>query len=325
MKGLVIFQLMKVYACASMFDKGCDVYQMVLASGLEPDGVMYGGFLRFADKAGRKTLLEELLRRSEGAGCIKTYFRIMRKAAKDGNVQRAIMAFNELRQSLPASAGTVAYNIAIDACCSNGDLDQALRLADQMNESGVQKDRITFNTILKGFCRSGDLDSAKHALRTMEEAGVPPCAKSYSCLLSCAARLSGTQVLAVVAHMDSRQVTVDGYILAIVMQAACKAQRPQEAQRMLSIMDRPGVKVCEDDFAFDCVLEVCIAMAACPWRGRTSGRETKHLLEGSRESLGSPDVPQILDLCNSGGSIEHETSNILFICFCSFEQTTQNT
>merc|ERR1719222_1840867 len=90
MMSLAVYKtLMKVYACCGLFDKACDLYQQVLADGIQPDHVMYGCLVKFAVKCGRTDLSKELFEKSEG-GDIQNYMWLIRAAGREGNVKRAL-------------------------------------------------------------------------------------------------------------------------------------------------------------------------------------------------------------------------------------------
>lgn len=79
--------LLEVYAYAGMYDKACDLYHMVLAAGLEPDATMYGSLMKFSAKVGRIALSQELLRKSEGVGCVKTCLWTIRSAGQQAGLR----------------------------------------------------------------------------------------------------------------------------------------------------------------------------------------------------------------------------------------------
>jgi len=259
--GLVDYKtLMKVYACAGMYGKICDLYHLVLTAGLEPDAVMYGSLLKFAAKAGRTALSQELLLRSEGTGCVKTLLWTIRSAGQQGDLPKALDAFESLKRSQPRMADVMGYNMVIDACCSNKHMSEAVRLAAEMKANGVRKNNVTFNTLMKGYCQAGNLDSAKRTMAEMKDDGLSPDTTSFSCLLSCAAKACNTpEMWSILATMDSQGLSPDSYVVSIMMQAARKTQKPDDAFRMLSILDRPDVKICEDEIVFNCVLDACLA------------------------------------------------------------------
>jgi len=221
---------------------------------------MYGSLLKFAAKAGRTALSQELLLRSEGTGCVKTLLWTIRSAGQQGDLPKALDAFESLKRSQPRMADVMGYNMVIDACCSNKHMSEAVRLAAEMKANGVRKNNVTFNTLMKGYCQAGNLDSAKRTMAEMKDDGLSPDTTSFSCLLSCAAKACNTpEMWSILATMDSQGLSPDSYVVSIMMQAARKTQKPDDAFRMLSILDRPDVKICEDEIVFNCVLDACLA------------------------------------------------------------------
>merc|ERR1719424_1180773 len=44
---------MRVYACNDQYDKACDLFEQIKTDGIEPDAVMYGCLMKFAEKCGQ--------------------------------------------------------------------------------------------------------------------------------------------------------------------------------------------------------------------------------------------------------------------------------
>jgi len=252
--------LMKVYAFAALYDKACDLYTEIKGLGMEPDPVMYGSLLKFAVKAGKTALSREIFDKAQmvDGGCVQNYMWLIRAAGQEGDVDRAVSTFRKLQETQPKLVDPMAYNIAIDACASNKDMERAKALVDEMQE--VHKcNLVTYNTLMKGYLVAGDIPSAKRTLGEMEAAGVSPDSASFSCLLSGAIKLGNyKEAWNVIEEMDRRAIAPDAYVVSIMVQAARKAQNPRDADRLLTILDRSDVRLCEDEVVFNTVLDACI-------------------------------------------------------------------
>ncbi|KAK8450777.1 hypothetical protein SEVIR_6G091400v4 [Setaria viridis] len=64
-----------------------------------------------------------------------------------------------------------------------GELDEALDLFEEMQESGVRPDVISWNTLVSGFARNGDLGAALHLFDEMRLRGVEPGVNSWNCII----------------------------------------------------------------------------------------------------------------------------------------------
>merc|ERR1719336_1299995 len=153
--------LMKVYAYANLYDKACDLYTEIKSMKMEPDAVMHGSLLKFAVKAGRTALSEEVFDKVDG-GSVQNCMWLIRAAGQEGDVDRAISIFRKLQKAQPKLVDTMAYNIAIDACASNNDMQRAKELAEEMVEQNHALNLVTYNTLMKGFIIAGDMGGAKN-------------------------------------------------------------------------------------------------------------------------------------------------------------------
>merc|ERR1719225_1617103 len=113
--------LMKVYAYANLYDKACDIYLEITALGMEPDSVMCGSLLKFAAKAGRLALMQEIFDKSD-SNCVQNFMWLIRAAGQEGDVDRALSIFRKLQDTQPGLVDIMAYNMTIDACASNKDM-----------------------------------------------------------------------------------------------------------------------------------------------------------------------------------------------------------
>ena len=209
--------LMKAYAYSSLYGKACDLYTEIKALGMEPDTVMIGSLVKFAVKAGRPALSQELFDKSDGT-CVQNHMWLIRAAGQEGDVDRALGIFRRLQQVQPALVDPMAFNIMIDACASNKDMHRARELVEEMQQARFCN-LVTYNTLMKGHIAAGDMTAAKGILREMEQAGISPDSASFSCLLSGAAKMGNLmEVWATIDEMDRRDFRPDSYAVSMVMQ-----------------------------------------------------------------------------------------------------------
>merc|ERR1719343_241692 len=90
--------LMKVYARCGLLDKACDLYDEVIAAGLEPDSMMYGCLMKFSVECGRTELSRELFERAPTLD-IQNYMSLIRAASRDKDVDRAFAVLDKLKAS----------------------------------------------------------------------------------------------------------------------------------------------------------------------------------------------------------------------------------
>lgn len=248
--------LMKVYAYSGMYAKACDLYDQIVADGMEPDNVMYGCLIKFAVECGRTDLSRDLFNKVQSFD-IHNYMSLIRAAGRDKDMDRAFQVLQKLKES-DVTPDVAAYNCVLDVCVGAGDLHRARELMTEMH--ALRKlDIITYNTFLKGLCSSGDIRAAKELLLEMESAGMPPNDVSYNCLINTSvSRGLWQEAWNTVDMMQSSGVQVDRYTLSIIMKALKKNRDSKHVIRALALLDASGLDPCSDEVLLNTVLETCI-------------------------------------------------------------------
>jgi pentatricopeptide repeat protein len=286
--------LMKVYAYSSMYDKACDIYDMVRADGLEPDPMMYGCLMKFAVECDRTELSQELFRKTPQAE-IQNYMSLIRSAGRSKDVNRAFEILEDLKKS-NISLDIAAYNCVLDVCVICGDMKRAEALCDDMRKIS-KLDMITYNTLLKGYCGQGDLQGARKLLREMESLGHKPNDVSFNCMINAAVKAGNMRdAWDIVASMEKSGIPVDHYTVSTMMKAMKNAKHPRDVQKALELLDRSGLNVCGDEVLLNTVLDTCI-------RQKENVRLQQVLDEFSRSDL-KPSVPTYGSLIKAHGALK---------------------
>jgi len=256
-QGMTVYvysALMKVYAHSGHYDKACDLYEQLLADGLEPDLMMYGCLMRFAAECGRTALSRQLSEKAPSLD-IKNYMSLIRAAGRDGDVKQAFAVLKRLKASgLRLDVG--AYNCVLDVCASTGDMEGALELVQEMRQVGTL-DIITYNTLLKGYCSKKDTRSAKALLVEMTREGQEPNDISYNLLLNAAVSSGDFQEAWNTVEVMQQKGFVDHYTVSIMMKVMKKAHNGKHLKRALELLSSTGIKVCSDEVLLNTVVEAC--------------------------------------------------------------------
>mmetsp|Transcript_83248 Transcript_83248/g.147436 ORF Transcript_83248/g.147436 Transcript_83248/m.147436 type:complete len:1026 (+) Transcript_83248:124-3201(+) len=248
--------LMKVYAYSGMYDKACDLYDQIIAQGMEPDNVMYGCLMKFAVECGRTDLSRDLFSKVPTFD-IQHYMSLIRAAGRDKNIDRAFQVLQKLKES-GVTADLAVYNCVLDVCVSAGDMSRARELIAEMRTIS-KLDMIAYNTFLKGFCGVGDIHGAKELLLEMESAGMPPNDVSYNCMINAAVSKGLWQeAWSTVDMMERSGVKVDHYTVSILMKALKKSKDSRNVGRALALLDHSGLDPCSDEVMLQTLLETCI-------------------------------------------------------------------
>mmetsp|Transcript_43945 Transcript_43945/g.82118 ORF Transcript_43945/g.82118 Transcript_43945/m.82118 type:complete len:1032 (-) Transcript_43945:129-3224(-) len=248
--------LMKVYAYSGMYAKACDLYDQIVAQGMQPDSVMYGCLMKFAVECGRTDLSRDLFSKVPSLD-IQNYMSLIRAAGRDKDIERAFQVLQKLKES-DVTPDVAAYNCVLDVCVGAGDLRRGRELMTEMR--ALRKlDVITYNTLLKGLCGLGDIRAAKELLLEMESAGMPPNDVSYNCLINAAvSRGLWQEAWNTVDLMEGSGLQVDRYTLSIIMKALKKNRDTKHVARALALLDKSGLDPCSDEVLLNTVLETCI-------------------------------------------------------------------
>merc|ERR1719262_633161 len=163
--------LMKVYASSKLYSKCCDLYPEVLQDGIEPDSVMVGCLMNFAARAGRSDLSEKLFTQSKHPAEVQNYMSQIRACRQTGDVQRALWMLRELQQK--GLGDKAACNSVLDVCVCSGRMDEAMKLFNEMKDSGAGlQDIVAYNTLIKGHCNERRVDRAITLFKDMQAQGL---------------------------------------------------------------------------------------------------------------------------------------------------------
>lgn len=248
--------LMKVYAYSGMHSKACDLYDQIVADGMEPDAMMYGCLMKFAVECGRTDLSRQLFSKAPNLD-IQNYMSLIKAAGRDKDIGQAFGVLQKLKES-GVTPDVAAYSSVLDVCVSAGDLSRARELMTEMRQIG-KLDTISYNTFLKGLCSMGNIRGAKELLSEMQSVGMPPNDVSFNCLINAAVSKGMWQeAWNTVDMMERSGVQVDNYTVSIMLKSLKRDKDSRDVSRALALLDRSGLDVCSDEVLLNTVLETCI-------------------------------------------------------------------
>lgn len=249
--------LMRVYAYCGLHGKACDLYEHLRSDGLQPDAIMYGCLLKYANECGRTDLVQELSDKVDACD-VHHCMSLMRAAGSERNLDLAFEHFEKLKASC-GKPDVASYNCLVDVCVSAGNLKRARALLDDMR-SIDHFDKITYNTMMKGYCGQGDADGAKALLKEMEAAGFPPNDITFNSLINMAG-LSGkmSDAWGFVREMQRRGISLDKYTICTMLKSLRRSGAShQDTLRVLELLDTLDLDICGDEVLLNIVLDTCI-------------------------------------------------------------------
>eukprot|EP00929_Paragymnodinium_shiwhaense_P065475 TRINITY_DN32817_c0_g1_i1.p1 TRINITY_DN32817_c0_g1~~TRINITY_DN32817_c0_g1_i1.p1 ORF type:complete len:1033 (-),score=307.54 TRINITY_DN32817_c0_g1_i1:481-3579(-) len=249
--------LMKVYAYSGMYEKACDIYEDLLADGLEPDHTMYNCLMKFAGLCGRTELSAKLAQKVPALD-IQNCMSLIRSAYHDKDVSRACDILAKLKASGQA-LDAAAYNCCLDVCAVAGDDKHAQKILADMKACQVKPDMITYNTVLKCYGVKKDIAGARRLLAQMEADGYSPNDISYNVIINMAVS-SGDFKSAweAVDKMTASGIAIDQYTVSTMMKAVKKSKSHKDVMLVFELLDKSGVEVVSDEVLLNTVLETSI-------------------------------------------------------------------
>mmetsp|Transcript_16123 Transcript_16123/g.29030 ORF Transcript_16123/g.29030 Transcript_16123/m.29030 type:complete len:1035 (+) Transcript_16123:85-3189(+) len=250
--------LMKVYSYTGMYSKACDIYDELCRDGLQPDSIMYGCVLRFANECGRSDLVQELSGKVDACD-VHHCMSLMRAAGSEGNLHVAFEHFEKLKAAFFGKPDVTSYNCLVDVCVNAGDMQRARTLLDDMRAIN-HIDKITYNTMMKGYCAQGDAKRAKALLTEMEALGFAPNDITFNSLIN----MSGSsgnihEAWGFIKDMQRRGIRLDKYTICTMLKSLRRlGGSRRETARVLELLDTLDLNICSDEVLLNIVLDTCI-------------------------------------------------------------------
>ncbi|CAE7692266.1 PGR3 [Symbiodinium sp. CCMP2592] len=232
--------LIRFYAEAGEPARACDVYGGLMQKGADGqphrptiDARTKHCLLAAAQSCERQDLLDELV---EAADASQGTVFPRSKDGKSGSID-GVLSMLEGPTKLPSTA----WNIALDTCVENGELEKAKHLAKRMKEAGVI-DVVSYNTLLKAYVRHSLFDQACSLLMSMRQDEVHrPNAVTYheliSGLLKANKEIHRTRAWELVSEMQADQVVPNKLLVANLLRSLRPKSYGSEVTRAMQLVD----------------------------------------------------------------------------------------
>jgi pentatricopeptide repeat protein len=248
--------LMKVYGHARLYHKTCGLYDAMKRDGVEADTVIYGSLIKAAVESGRLELARQLFRES-GNPDLLNYMSLIRAAGRERDVQKALMLLEELEQS-PMSVDNTAYNCVLEVCVACNDRVAAEGLLRRMEKAG-QVDVISYNTYLKVLLNEGLREDVAAVLKEMQSRGLKPNAVTYNSLIKdVVARQDLQGAWRLIDEMEKEGIRPDAFTCSILMKGVKHTSCPEDVDRIITLIER--AKVTPDEVLVNCLLDACVRL-----------------------------------------------------------------
>merc|ERR1719265_1297505 len=240
--------LIKVYSGAHLYHKVCDLYDGMKLDGVEPDTVIYGSLIKSAVEGGRLDLARHLFRES-GNPDLLNYMSLIRAAGRERDVQKALTLLEELEQS-PMAIDNTAYNCVLEVCVNCNDRLSAEALLKRMEKAG-QVDVISYNTYIKILLTEGLHDEVASVLKEMHSRSLKPNAVTYNSLLkNIIARQDLPGAWRLIDEMEQVGVKPDAFTCSILMKGVKHTSSADDVDKIIALIDR--AQVTPDEVLVNC-------------------------------------------------------------------------
>eukprot|EP00927_Polykrikos_kofoidii_P001140 TRINITY_DN10417_c0_g1_i4.p1 TRINITY_DN10417_c0_g1~~TRINITY_DN10417_c0_g1_i4.p1 ORF type:complete len:1130 (-),score=181.88 TRINITY_DN10417_c0_g1_i4:249-3638(-) len=248
--------LMKVYSHARFFDRVCDLYDSMRRDAVQPDDSAHGALIRAAVECGRLELARELFHKS-GNPDLLNYMSLIRAAGRERNVEKALQLLNDLEES-PLSLDATAYNCVLDVCAACGDRTAASSLLARMDARSCV-DVISYNTYLKILLAEGAREDVSGVIQHMRERAVNPNIVTYNSMVKGFVEHKDlAKAWHLVEEMERDGVIPDSFTCSILLKGSRHTTSPHEVDKVLALVAR--AKISPDEVLVNCLLDACVRL-----------------------------------------------------------------
>lgn len=174
------------------------VYEMLTemeAAGMKPDSITYNTLISFfgrhKDFESVQTMMEQM--REDGLDpTVVTYGVVIEAYCSAGELNEAMKLFKDMGMRSKVNPNTVIYNILIDAFSKLGNLQQALSLKEEMKQKMVRTNVETYNALFKCLKEKNQAETLLKLMDEMVEQSCEPNQITMEILMEC---LSGSDEL----------------------------------------------------------------------------------------------------------------------------------
>jgi len=252
--------MVKVYGHAQLFDKTCDLYDMMQQDGILPDTVVYGSIIKAAVESGRLELARKLFQKS-GNPDLLNYMSLIRAAGREKDLPKALALLEEL-EGAPLAIDATAYNCVLEVCVSSGNRTAATKLLKRMESKG-HVDVVSYNTYMKVLFADGARSEIDAVIESMRSRGLKPNAVTYNSLVKYAVirqDLPGAWTL--ISQMEAEGTSPDAFTCSILMKGVKHSCSSEVVDKVVDLIQR--AKVTPDEVLVNCLLEAYVRLRNIP-------------------------------------------------------------
>ncbi|KAF4384269.1 hypothetical protein F8388_010511 [Cannabis sativa] len=172
----------------SSWQRAMEVYEWLnMRQWFSPNARMLATVLSVLGKANQEALAMEIFERAEPSigNTVQVYNAMMGVYARNGRFNKVHQLIDVMRER-GSEPDLVSFNTLINARLKSAALvpNLAVELLDEVRRSGLRPDIITYNTLLSGCSRESNLEEAMKVYNDMVEHGCQPDLWTYNAMIS---------------------------------------------------------------------------------------------------------------------------------------------
>ncbi|RRT82514.1 hypothetical protein B296_00013182 [Ensete ventricosum] len=162
---------------------------------------------------------------------IVTYNSLIYGFCKEGRMREASRFFKEIKGAAP---NQVTYTTLIDGYCRVNDLDEGLRLREEMEAKGMYPGVATYNAIIRKLCEEGKMRAVNDLLNEMDERRVQPDNVTCNTLINAYCKKGNMDFAWKLRNkMLESGLVLDQFTYKALIHGFCKVQELDEAKEVL--------------------------------------------------------------------------------------------
>lgn len=185
---------------------------------------------------GRAGMVEDAKRTFEEIGeiegavrTVKSFNVLLTVYEENGEFGRVVDAFEKVPEGIVLDE--ISYNILIKALCNKGDLDEALKVLDLMEENNIPPSLVSYNTLLYAFYAKDRFSDADKIWKRMETSQIKPDTLSFNAKMRGLISKGKTlEALEIINEIKQLNLKPDTFTFNALIEGYCKDGNLEEAK-----------------------------------------------------------------------------------------------
>ncbi|XP_072953760.1 pentatricopeptide repeat-containing protein At3g18110, chloroplastic isoform X1 [Typha angustifolia] len=239
--------MMGVYARTGRFTEVQKLLASMRDRSLEPDLVSFNTLINARAKSGNfpPGLAQELLQEVRLSGLRPdtiTYNTLISACSRRSNLEDAVRIFDDMVVS-QCQPDLWTYNAMVSLYGRCGMVGEAESLFDELGEKGFAPDAVTYNSLLYAFAREGNVEKVERVCDEMARTGFKKDEITYNTIIHMYGKQGRLDLaLSLYDDMKSEGCTPDAVTYTVLVDSLGKAGRITEAGKVMTEMVESGVR-----------------------------------------------------------------------------------